>query len=125
MADTILIVDDNEQNRKLFRILLLKNGFDVIEAENGVGGVKLAQERLPRLVLMDIQMPDMDGLAALSLLKKDSRTSNIPVIALTSYAMKGDRERFLSSGFVDYLSKPVKLDDLLRSIKITLERHYG
>jgi len=74
---------------------------------------------------MDIQMPLMDGLAALKVLRADEATRSIPVIAITSYAMKGDRERLLRSGFVDYISKPVDKDAFMRSVKTTLERYHG
>lgn len=125
MSDSILVVDDNAQNRKLARIVLEKNGFAVIEAINGAEALRQARERKPRLILMDIQMPDMDGVAALRNLLEDERTRDIPVIALTSYAMKGDRERFLADGFAAYLAKPVTAEDLLQAVKKILEQRYG
>jgi CheY-like chemotaxis protein len=76
-------------------------------------------------VLMDIQMPDMDGITALKAIREQEPLRSIPVIAITSYAMKGDRERLLSKGFVDYISKPIDNEVFLTSIKYTLERHYG
>ena len=103
----VLIVDDNETNRKLCRLLLQKNGFETIEAEDGATGIKMAKEHLPSLILLDIQMPVMDGLAALKALRAEPETASIPVIALTSYAMKEDKEKFLAEGFDGYISKPI------------------
>lgn len=103
----ILIVDDNEMNRKLFRSLLQKNGFETIEAEDGATGIQMAKEHLPALILMDIQMPVMDGLTAMKAIRAETGTASIPVIALTSYAMKEDKERFLAEGFDGYISKPI------------------
>jgi two-component system cell cycle response regulator DivK len=113
----ILIVEDNERNLKLFRSLLNSQGYETIEAWDGEEGVKLAKEQKPDLILMDIQMPVMDGIAATRILKKDPETKDIPVIALTSYAMEGDRERFLSEGFVEYISKPIKVNEFLEVIR--------
>lgn len=125
MADKILIIDDYAMNRKLFGVLLEKAGYEVLEAENGKQGVALAKEIIPGLILMDIQMPGMDGITALKAIRKIEATSGIPVIAITSYAMKGDRERFLSEGFVDYIAKPIDREVFLTSIKNTLERYHG
>ncbi|MBI4838450.1 MAG: response regulator [Nitrospirae bacterium] len=106
---TVLIADDDTKNRKLFRVALQSYGYKTIEAEDGKQCVKLAKETLPDLILMDIQMPVMDGITALKTLIADPATSKIPVIAVTSYAMKGDRERFLAKGFVDYIPKPIDI----------------
>ena len=105
----ILIVDDNGQNRKLARDVLRFAGFRTLEAEDGSEGVSLALEHLPDLVLMDIRMPDMNGTQALRLLRADERTARIPIVALTSSTMKGDREQFLSDGFDGYLQKPISV----------------
>jgi two-component system cell cycle response regulator DivK len=105
----ILIVDDNEQNRRLARDVLQFAGFRTLEAEGGVEGLALAAERRPDLVLMDIRMPDLDGREAVRRLRKDERTAAIPVVALTSSTMKGDRERFLADGFDGYLEKPIRV----------------
>jgi two-component system, cell cycle response regulator DivK len=104
-----LIVDDNEKNVKLARDVLRFAGFRTLEAETGGEGVSLAAEYLPDVVLMDIRLPDMDGTAALRELKDDARTARIPVVALTSFAMKGDRERFMAEGFDGYLEKPISV----------------
>jgi two-component system cell cycle response regulator DivK len=113
----ILIVEDNERNLKLFRSLLNSQGYETIEAWDGEEGVKLAKDQKPDLILMDIQMPVMDGITAIKILKEDPDTKGIPVIALTSYAMKGDRERFLSEGFVEYIAKPIKVDEFLEVVR--------
>jgi two-component system cell cycle response regulator DivK len=105
--DLILIVEDNEKNLKLTRDLLQVKGFSTIEAVDAAAGIALAIEHHPRLVLMDIQLPDMDGLEALAVLRADPRTAAIPVIAVTAFAMTGDRERFLAAGFDDYVTKPI------------------
>lgn len=109
MSELILIVDDNENNRKLARDVLEFAGFETIVATGGVEGVALAQERVPDLVLMDIRMPDLSGTEALKLLKEDSRTAAIPVVALTSSTMRGDEQRFLGEGFDGYLAKPISV----------------
>lgn len=121
----ILIIDDNMMNRKLFNFLLKKAGHDVSEAEDGKQGIERAKTVMPTLILMDIQMPDMDGITALRSLREHAATANIPVIAITSYAMKGDRERFLSEGFVDYISKPIDNEAFLASVKTALDRCCG
>ena len=112
----ILIVEDNLKNLKLFSILIKSQGFEVITAENGKEGVEKAISNIPDLILMDIQMPIMDGLTAFKELKTDPRVNDIPVIALTSYAMKGDREKFLDEGFTGYISKPVRKNSFFQII---------
>jgi len=115
--ELVLIVDDNEKNLKLARDVLRHGGFRTIEAGTGGDGVSLAFEHLPDVVLMDIRLPDMDGTEALRLLKADERTARIPVVAVTSFAMKGDRERFLADGFDDYLEKPISVRDFAEQIR--------
>lgn len=124
MSEKVLIIDDNIMNRKLFSFLLKKAGYEVFEAEDGRQGVELAKKVTPSLVLMDIQMPDMDGITALKAIRKIEVSREIPVIAITSYAMKGDRELFLSEGFIDYISKPIDNETFLISVKTTLERYH-
>jgi two-component system, cell cycle response regulator DivK len=122
MADElVLIVDDNEKNLKLARDVLRHGGFRTIEAGTGGDGVSLAAEHLPAVVLMDIRLPDMDGTEALRRLKADERTASIPVVALTSFAMQGDRERFLADGFDDYLAKPISVRDFAEQIRKLLQ----
>ena len=107
MSDLILLVEDNEKNMKLARDLLQYHGFATIEATNAEDGVKLARERTPRLVLMDIQLPGMDGVTALGQLRADKATSAIPVVAMTASVMKEDRERFDKAGFDGFITKPI------------------
>ena len=110
MADElILIVDDNPQNRRLARDVLRFAGFRTLEADGGADGVTAAAEHLPDLVLMDIRMPDMNGTEALRKLKANELTARIPIVALTSSTMLGDRERFLDEGFDGYLRKPINV----------------
>jgi two-component system cell cycle response regulator DivK len=121
MADElVLIVDDNEKNVKLERDVLRHGGFRTIEAGTGGDGVSLAGEHLPDVVLMDIRLPDMDGTEALRRLKADERTAGIPVVALTSFALPVDRERFLQDGFDDYLEKPISVRDFAEQIRSML-----
>ena len=108
----ILIVEDNPKNLKLFRDVLQFKGYQTVEAESAEAGIALARERQPALILMDIQMPQMDGREAMTVLKADERTRQIPIIAVTSLAMKGDREELLASGFDGYLAKPVGIKEL-------------
>lgn len=121
----ILIVEDNEKNLKLFKLIISSMGYETITAGNGEEGIKKAKEQSPDLVLMDIQMPVMDGISAVNVLSADKATKNIPVIALTSYAMKGDRERFIQHGFTDYISKPIDTDNFMDTIKRVLGESYG
>jgi two-component system, cell cycle response regulator DivK len=109
VSQLILIVDDNENNRKLARDVLEFAGFSTLEATGGIEAVALTQERRPDLVLMDIRMPDLNGTEALKLLREDSRTAEIPIVALTSSTMRGDEERFLREGFDGYLAKPISV----------------
>jgi two-component system, cell cycle response regulator DivK len=109
MCPLVLIVDDNEKNVKLARDVLRFAGFDTLEAASGERGLSLAAENLPDVILLDIRLPDMDGTVALRRLKDDRRTAGIPVLAVTSFAMKGDRERFLAEGFDGYLEKPISV----------------
>ena len=103
----ILIVEDNPRNLKLIRDILQFRGYTTLEAETGEAGVTLARERQPALILMDVQLPGMDGRTATKALKADPSTRQIPVIAMTAFAMKGDRESLLADGFDGYISKPI------------------
>lgn len=116
MDKLILIVEDDPKNLTLFRDLLQKFGYITIEAGNGKDGVDLARIKKPDLILMDIQLPVMDGLEATKILKMDARTKGIPVLALTSYAMKGDRDKILKAGFNGYLAKPVDVREFLATV---------
>jgi two-component system, cell cycle response regulator DivK len=113
----ILVVEDNEKNMKVMRNMLSLMGHDTLEARSGEEALSIATERAPSLVLMDVELPGIDGVEALERLRRDERTAAIPVLAVTAQAMHGDRERFLESGFDGYLSKPVDLamlTDLVR-----------
>ncbi|MFL5962678.1 MAG: response regulator [Gaiellaceae bacterium] len=110
------MVEDNEKNMKLFRDVLQASGYSTLEASTGEDAVELAGSHSPALVLMDVQLPGIDGLEALGRLRRDERTASIPVLALTAQAMDGDRERFLGAGFDGYLSKPVDVVELLRTV---------
>jgi two-component system cell cycle response regulator DivK len=115
--ERILVVEDNEKNMKLFRDVLAAVGYRTLEATTGRDAVDLATEHTPDLVLMDIQLPDLDGVQALQRLRADARTETIPVVALTAQAMRGDRERFLAAGFDGYVSKPVNVRDLIETVR--------
>lgn len=113
----VLVVDDNEQNVKLARDVLGFAGFRTLESRTGGEGVSLAAQHLPDVILMDIRLPDMDGTDAVRLLKGEMSTAAIPVVALTSFAMKGDRERLLAAGFDGYLEKPISVRDFPEQIR--------
>ena len=110
--ELVLIVDDNERNLRLARDVLRAAGFRTLEAACGADGVAAAAEHLPDVILMDIRLPDMDGTEAARHLKDDARTAQIPIVALTSLAMKGDREWLLAAGFDGYLEKPISVREL-------------
>jgi two-component system cell cycle response regulator DivK len=116
-GEQILVVEDNEKSMKLFRDVLQAKGYRTLEATTGGRAVELATERGPDLVLMDVQLPDIDGVEALGRLRADDRTASIPVLALTAQAMEGDRERFLAAGFDGYVSKPVNIAELVGTVK--------
>jgi two-component system, cell cycle response regulator DivK len=116
-GEQILVVEDNEKNIKLCRDVLQAKGYRTLEARTGREAIELAAEHGPDLVLMDIQLPDIDGVEALRRLRADDRTISIPVLALTTQAMHGDRERFLAAGFDGYISKPVNIVALVGTVR--------
>lgn len=118
---TILYVEDNPQNMRLVRKMLKIGGYTMLEASDGTSGLQMAQQHRPDLILMDINLPDIDGVEATCHLKADPVLRNIPVIALTANAMHGDRERFLDGGCDGYLAKPVTKNELLNMIAYFLE----
>jgi two-component system cell cycle response regulator DivK len=124
-GERILVVEDNPKNMKLFRDVLVATGYETLEATTGGEAVEVATEETPDLVLMDIQMPDIDGVEALKRLRADGRTAAIPVVALTAQAMQGDRERFLAAGFDGYVSKPVNVRDFIGTVREHCERRPG
>jgi two-component system cell cycle response regulator DivK len=117
MGKTILIVEDEPKNMKLLRDLLQRFGYEILEASDGEEGVKSAGEKIPNLILMDIMMPKMDGLEATRIIKANTQTKQIPIIALTSYAMKGDRERTIEAGCDGYIAKPIDIQEVLKTIE--------
>lgn len=116
MSDTLLIIEDNEQNSYLMRFLLEKSGFAVIIADNGRDGIRLALEETPLGILLDIQLPGMDGYAVAAELGRHSGLRDVPIIAVTSYAMAGDRETILAAGATGYIEKPIDPDTFVTEI---------
>jgi two-component system cell cycle response regulator DivK len=116
----ILIVEDNPANMTLATFLLESAGHSVLAATDGETGLRLAREEHPALILMDIQLPGMDGLEAVGLLKRDEATRGIPVIALTALAMKGDEERIRAAGCDGYIAKPIRYQDFLAMVATEL-----
>jgi two-component system, cell cycle response regulator DivK len=112
----ILVVEDNEKNMKLFRDVLQAKGYGPLEATSGEQAVELAIEHVPDLILMDVQLPGIDGVEALARIRGNERTAAIPVLALTAQAMAGDRERFLAAGFDGYISKPVDVMEFIETV---------
>ena len=121
--ELILIVEDDEKSRKLVRDVLTVKGYTIVEAETGEEGVRLAQERHPGLVLMDIRLPGIDGIQALGRLRAEVATRGIPVMATTASVMSGDRQRVLDAGFDAFQSKPINLTDFLSAVERLLARH--
>jgi CheY-like chemotaxis protein len=113
----VLYIEDNFHNRRIVRKILQSQGYSLIEAEDGISGLAMVQELKPPLVLLDIGLPGMDGLEVVGRIKADEELREIPVIALTASAMRGDRERFLAAGCDDYLSKPVQAMELIDKVR--------
>ena len=117
MSDTtVLIIEDNELNRVLVKVLFEKNNYQVLEAENAEDGLDLAHQHHPDVIIMDIQLPGMDGITATKALKKDPAMQAIPVVALTSYAMQGDEERALAAGCSGYITKPIDTRTFIQTV---------
>ncbi|MDR3629047.1 MAG: response regulator [Desulfocapsaceae bacterium] len=117
MNATLLIIEDNEQNLYMMRFLLEKNGFTVIGAENGLKGIEMALHCKPLAVLLDIQLPEMDGYAVAAQLREHHELDDVPIIAVTSYAMIGDRESILAAGATGYIEKPIDPETFVAEIK--------
>ena len=117
---TVLVIEDNAANLTLATFLLESVGHTVLAARDAEAGLTLARDKQPNLILMDIQLPGMDGLEATAMLKRDPATRAIPVIALTAFAMKGDEERILAAGCDGYIAKPMRYKDFLREIAARL-----
>lgn len=116
MNSTVLLIEDNEQNRYLATFLLESNGFAVVSAADGVSGLRLARNVLPDLILLDIQLPNMDGYAVARLLRAQEALLQTPIVAVTSHAMVGDRERCLEAGCDGYIEKPINPETFVAEI---------
>jgi two-component system, cell cycle response regulator DivK len=121
-GELILIIEDNEKNRRLVRDVLQFKGYETIETETGEEGVELARTRQPALVLMDIQLPGIDGITALKRLREDPVTREILVMAVTASAMTQDRQNILAAGFDGYQSKPINVKSFLEAVETLLRR---
>lgn len=118
MTKRVLIVEDNFDNREIYAEILRHAGYETLEAENGMRGVEKAREYLPNLILMDLSMPLMDGWEAIAVLKADSRTADIPVLAVSAHVvMNGDYRRAEAAGFTCYITKPVEPKQVLQEVK--------
>ncbi|HZQ34459.1 MAG TPA: response regulator [Dehalococcoidia bacterium] len=116
-GELVLVVEDNQKSRKLVRDVLRFHGFATLDAATAAEGLALAREHRPRLILLDIQLPDFGGEVALVRLRAEQATAAIPVVAFTAFAMKGDRERLLAAGFDGYLAKPVDIRALPEQVR--------
>jgi len=121
MQKKILIIEDNDRNRIILRDILMCNDYAVVEASNGRDGIEVARKEQPDLILLDIQMPGMDGYDTGKLLKSSPETKFIPLVAVTSYAMEGDKNKILASGIDDYISKPYDVSDMVTMVKSKLK----
>ncbi|MFA4917852.1 MAG: response regulator [Thermodesulfovibrionales bacterium] len=120
MSKKILIIEDIPMNRRLVRDILTYHGYGVIEAENGEEAVRIAREQKPDLIIMDLQMPVMNGFEAIRILKNDPETNHIKILAVTSFAMAGDREKALGTGADEYISKPINTRELPKIVNSVL-----
>jgi two-component system, cell cycle response regulator DivK len=116
----ILVIEDNEQNLYLTTFILEKQGYDVIQAREGSEGVRLAGECEPDLILLDIQLPEMDGYEVAHALRQNPTLDGVPIVAVTSYAMVGDRERVLAAGCTGYIEKPINPDTFVAQVEVHL-----
>jgi len=121
----VLIVEDNPRNLKLVRDLLDFSGYRTLAVSNAEDGIELARSRRPDLVLMDVQLPGMDGVEALARLRAEPDAGEIPIVALTAFAMKDDRARFLAAGFDAYIEKPLNVREFPEQVSAILGRHHG
>ena len=121
LEKTVLIVEDNELNMKLFHDLLEAHGYGVIEARTGPEALKLVEKHHPDLILMDIQLPEVSGLEVTQIIKANEKLAEIPIIAVTAFAMKGDEERIRQGGCEDYIAKPISVSGFLEKVKRYLD----
>jgi len=112
----VLIVEDNDLNMKLFNDLLVAHGYDTLQTKDGVEALALARQHRPDLILMDIQLPEVSGLQVTKWIKEDKNLSMIPIIAVTAFAMKGDREKMRDGGCEDYIAKPISVAGFLKTV---------
>ncbi|MCF6157683.1 MAG: response regulator [wastewater metagenome] len=118
MSDkNVMVVEDNEKNRKLMRVILKANGYNVIEATTGEEALNLLKDQKPDIILMDIQLPGIDGITLVKHIKADATTNDIPIVAVTAYAMKGDEQKILDAGCNAYISKPINTQELPRIVE--------
>lgn len=117
MTKTILIVEDNELNMKLFHDLLDAHGYNVLQTRNGMDALAIARKHIPDLIIMDIQLPEVSGLEVTKWIKDDDQLHEIPVVAVTAFAMKGDEERIRSGGCEAYIAKPISIPDFIGTIR--------
>jgi two-component system, cell cycle response regulator DivK len=124
-GELILIVEDNARSRKLARDVLQYKGYQTVETETGEEALQLARTLHPALILMDIQLPGIDGITALHRLRAEAETRDIPVIAVTASAMTHNRQEIMAAGFDGYQSKPINVKDFVQAVQQMLERHRG
>jgi two-component system cell cycle response regulator DivK len=122
MKPKVLVIEDNEQNRYLVTFILEQHGYQVIQARHGREGVELARRVEPALILLDIQLPGMDGYAVARELRRNQALAGVPIVAVTSYAMPGDRERILGAGCVGYIEKPIDPETFVADVEAYLPR---
>ncbi len=118
MSQKVLVIEDNAQNMYLIHFLLQSHGYTVIEAENGIVGIQKAKDEQPDIILLDIQLPEMDGYEIARIMKSTPEINKIPIIAVTSYAMAGDKEKILAAGATDYIEKPINPETFIDQIKV-------
>jgi two-component system, cell cycle response regulator DivK len=117
MKRTVLLIEDNEQNRYLATFLLERHGYEVVSASDGPMGIELARQTLPQLILLDIQLPSMDGYAVARELRGNPKLTDVPIVAVTSYAMPGDREKSMEAGCSGYIEKPINPETFVLEIE--------
>jgi two-component system cell cycle response regulator DivK len=123
MSREVLLIEDNEQNRYLLTFLLEQHGYHVVPAADGVKGIEAARSFVPALILLDIQLPAMDGYAVARALRTNEALSETPIVAVTSYAMPGDREKALAAGCTGYIEKPIDPKTFIAEMELALKRH--
>lgn len=121
MSKKVMIVEDNELNMKLFRDLVEASGYETVETRSGLAAADLARSVMPRLIFMDIQLPEVSGIDVIKQFKQDDILKTIPIIAVTAFAMKGDEERIRASGCEEYMSKPISVPQFIATVKKYLD----